>query len=317
MLDFNHILSNPGTDLQYFLGTVGNPFLQMYTWVKPRNARMCFLVCVSGGASGGTGIVSGSTSGGGGGGGCGTITSLIIPAMFLPNILYLGCGSGGLGPTTAGSVGTLGTQSVIQSEPFTSSIGQLLVINSAPTGTAGAGAATTGGGGGVGGGYLGGTSCFNGRGIKNELSGLTGGAGGSNLTAGTATTLNFTQSMLTAGAGGGGSDLTGAFAGGSVSGMGSTANLQQELIFTAPGGAAAVGATPAGNGGSGITKNFLMNLGGSGGGGASQTAGGTAGAGGNGAPGCGGGGGGGGNTTNPTVGKGGDGGPGFVFIMSW
>jgi len=317
MLDFNHILSTPGYDFQQFIGNTNITTLREWqTWRKPRGVNWVYLIGVGGGASGGCGVNTGSTSGGGSGGGSGSQTTVLIPAMFVPDILYIQCGSGGFGPSLSGTTTLAGLPTYVCIEPDTTLLANmtLLLANPGVIGTAAA-AATTGG-----------TATtpasvasiaqmpLAARGTYNFFAGQTGTTGGSSTTAGLAQTLPTTGLMVTGGTGGGGSNNTTAFAGGAFTT--STGSLGQDFFPSLPGGIAAVTSTPATAGSSFISRNFLLNYGGTGGGGATTTAGGSAGAGGNGAPGCGGGGSGGTTTTNFTL-KAGNGGPGFVYIIAW
>jgi hypothetical protein len=314
MLDFNHILSTPGYDFQQFVG--GSGLIQWQTWRKPRGVKWVYLIGVGGGASGGCGINTGAGSGGGSGGGSGAQTTVLIPATFVPDILYIHCGVGAIGPTTSGAVAVQGIPTYVAIEPDTTLTANmtLLFANAGAAGTAAA-APTTGG-----------TATtaaaaatianmpLAGRGIYNSFNGQIGTAGGSNLTAGITYTLPTSGIMVTGGTGGGGSNGTTAQAGGAFTT--STGSLGQDFFPGLTGGIGAVSSTPATAGSSFISRNFLLNYGGTGGGGGTNTAGGFAGAGGNGAPGCGGGGSGGATSTNNTL-KAGDGGPGFVYIISW
>ena len=319
MLDFNNILATPGADIQYFEGSAPNTLTRWQTWRKPRGARWIYLLGVGGGGGGGTGINTAATSGGGAGGSSGGQTSVMIPAMFVPDTLYIQAGQGGPGATTSGGNGSAGTITYVCIEPYQTAIGPAgtLLLATGGTATTASATATTGGTspGAVAAATIAGM-CLAGRGFYQFFAGQVGATGGASTAVGTNQTPPTTGLMVTSGAGGGGcNDVTG-FAGGNIN---TIANMLGTDFFPLPisGGIAAVTSTPAGVGGSGfISKNNLFNFGGAGGGGATTTAGGTAGAGGSGAPGCGGGGGGGQNTTNSTVARGGAGGPGFVYIIT-
>jgi hypothetical protein len=319
MLDFQHVLNTPGYDLQTFYGPSTANTTQWQTWRKPRGVKMIYMIGVGGGSSGGTGLNSSTTSGGGAGGGSGGQSSLLIPAAFVPDVLYIQAGNGGQQPATlvSGVVGVAGLPTYVCIEPDSSLLANMTLLFANPGAVTGTAATTTAGG-------AAGTAAavatisqmpLAARGQYQLLAGVAGttGGNGSTPTAGTNVTLPTTGQFVTGGAGGGGSVTTGA-AGGNITGVG----LGSENFPTLTGGIAASGATPAGAGpGSFIARFFLMNYGGAGGGGATTTAGGSAGTGGNGAPGCGGGGAGGCNTTNVTLARPGDGGPGFVYIISW
>ena len=317
MLDFNHVMNTPGADIQTFYGDATATLSQWQTWRKPRGAKMVYILGVGGGGSGGTGVNTGTTSGGGAGGVSGAQSSLLIPAMLIPDMLYIQAGAGGQGPTTSAAAGVAGQPTYVAIEPdSTLTANMTLLYALGGTVTSGTVATTTTGG-------AAGTAPIAatianmplaGRGFYSLVAGFAGTAGGSSTTPGTALTLPAAGQMVTGGTGGGGCNSTTGSAGGAFNAV--TGSLGQDFFPAIAGGLASVTSTPGTNGGSFVSKNFIMNYGGTGGGGATTTAGGTAGAGATGAPGCGGGGGGGGNTTNTTL-KGGDGGPGFVIIISF
>ena len=320
MLDFNHILSNPNIDVQTFIGqaqtTAGASSGEWKTWRKPRGAKFVYMIAVGGGASGGCALNTGTTSGGGPGGGSGAQSNLMIPAMFLPDVLYIQAGLGGSQPATlvSAALGVAGTITYVALEPWNTLAAGLTVLFASP-GTATTAATTTAGG-------TGGTAAviatianmpLAGRGAYQFFAGQAGTAGGTSTTAGVAQTYPTTGLMVQGGAGGGGNNAgTSNFAGGQINLVGFGDNYPAIL-----GGTAASGATPAGAGAGGLILKPFIYTGGTGGGGSTATAGGIAGAGGNGAPGCGGGGAGGSNSTVNTLARPGDGGPGFVYIYSW
>ena len=317
MLDFNHVMSTPGADIQIFYGDTTTTLAQWQTWRKPRGAKMVYLLGVGGGGSGGTGVNTGTTSGGGAGGTSGAQSAVMIPAMLIPDMLFIQAGAGGQGPTTSAAQGTAGQPTYVCIEPDSTLTANMTLLYALGGTITSATVATTTTGGSAGTAPIAATISnmpLAGRGFYSLIPGFAGTAGGSSTTAGTALTLPTAGQMITGGTGGGGCNSTTGFAGGAVATP--TGALGQDFFPALAGGLAAVTSTPAGVGGSFVEKNFLMNFGGTGGGGATTTAGGTAGAGATGAPGCGGGGGGGGNTTNTTL-KGGDGGPGFVIIISF
>lgn len=319
MLDFNNILATPGADIQYFEAPAQTNLIQWQTWRKPRGAKWIYMWGVGGASGGGCGINTGTSSGGGAGGSSGAQALVMIPAIFVPDLLYIQCGAGGAGATTTGAVGAAGTNTYVAIGPsggaglaladtFLRADGAA-VGTAAPTaslgGTATNGAATP----------TIGNMPLAGRGFVTLIGGQAGSQGGGSTAAGTATTLPTTGIMVTAGGGGGGSSATPGI-GGEISALGTSLGTQ---FFQLPilGGTAGTGATAAGAGRVGFkSRNALFNFGGSGGGGASTTVGGIAGNGADGAPGCGGGGGGGANTTNTTIAPGGNGGPGFVYMIT-
>jgi len=306
---FGFVTSTAGTATPGATFTLMVP--QWQTWRKPRGCKWVYMLGVGGGGSGGCGVNTGTTSGGGSGGGSGSQSVVMIPAMFVPDILYIACGNGGLAQTASGLTGLPGLQTYVAIEP---DIGMdfnknLLWANPGNvTGTA----ATTSSGGLAGAAAAAGFIAYMplaGRAFYNLLAGQTGSGGGSG---GTGATLSIpaTGSMVTGGSGGGSVGS----AGGPISAP--TGILGTDFFANFPALAAASGSTPGQAGANFIARNFIMNYGGQGGGGATTTAGGSAGAGGDGAPGCGGGGSGGATTTNTTL-RSGAGGPGFVLILSW
>jgi hypothetical protein len=304
MLDFNHILNTPGYDMQTFVGTSGTTLIQWQTWRKPRGVKWIYMIGVGGGASGQTGINTGTTSGGGAGGGSGAQTMLMIPAMFVPDLLYIQAGQGGVGATTSGSQNIAGTITYVSVEPNTALTTQttLLFANGGPAG----GTAPTATAGGITAATAAVATIANmplaGRGQYQFLAGQAGGTGGTNTTGGVGPGFPSTGLMVQGGGGGGGTNA-GTVSDGSQS-MGAAIGQTFPITF-------------GGSGQSGINFQaafYQMNYGGTGGAGASNSV--DAGKGGAGSPGAGGGGGGGANTTRTAV-KGGDGGPGFVIIISF
>lgn len=326
MLDIGHLLVNPSVNIQRFIGhsTVefGAGVYNVQTWIKPSGVKNLFYIVASGGQSGGCGVNTSNASGGGAGGASGGLQMGLIPTMFLPDTLYVQCGSGGLGPSTSGAQVVNGQSSRISVEPLESgALPQLMLASVTATTTGTAAVASVGTGGTTGSPGTGVTTysaCNIGaRGIMWGAAGIGGSAGGSNSTAG----VNLTRStgmFLCGGAGGGGSVGNTGFAGGSITAP--TSLVGQNTCPRITGGAAGLNAVPGGNGSNGwgsIWGPILFFSGGAGGGGATTTTGGNAGSGGDGAPGCGGGGTGGTGTANPTMPKAGNGGPGFAILISW
>lgn len=318
MLDFSHVVSNPGVDIQSFFGVstnyatvAGNQATDWRVWTKPRGVNWVYMIGVGGGSSGTTGTFTGASaaSAGGAGGGSGAQSTLLIPAMFVPNELFISTGSGGrVTLVTSGSSGQAGGTTMITVEPIagaTSGATNLffLVANG---GTASSGGTAT---------AMSGNFPLAGRGWSQNIAGQNGGAaGGSQNGAGGSITLPTTGLMVTGGGGSGGKDVTGAGggAGGAITGVGFLGTFP-----THAGGAAAASGTNAGNGINGRMITPFMHYGGSGGGSGAFAAtgnGSTGSTGGNGGPGCGGGASGPGYTTTGLPGWGGD---GFVHIISW
>lgn len=321
MLDFNNVLATPGADIQYFEGTAPNTLTRWQTWRKPRGARWIYMIGVGGGGGGGAGVNTATTSGGGAGGSSGSQSVVMIPAMFVPDTLYIQAGIGGAGATTSAGNGTVGTVTYVCIAPYSTiaPAGTFLLANGG-TVTSTQSNTTNGG--------LPGTAttvatiagmCLAGRGFFTLLAGQAGAAGGNELLTGGNVSSPTTGLMVTGGAGGGGTGSGPSTAGGFPDFNAGLPDIGSEF-FPLPilgGTNSATGSSvPSGDGLTGfVSRNFLFNFGGSGGGAATNTAGGTAGRGGDGAPGCGGGGSGGGTATNPTM-TGGNGGPGFVYIIT-
>ena len=319
MLDFSHIINTPGIDIRYFEGDSQGTNLQVWqTWRKSRGTNWIFMLGVGAGGSGGCGYtnIGGADGGGGSGGGSGGQGSLFIPTIFVPDVLYIQCGTGGIN-VTANAAGVNGSNTYIAIEPYTTA-NPLTTFLLCPGGTGG-GFGVSGGSGQVGGAAgaaptLGG-NVLAGKGFFSAYVGQAGGIGGA---AGASPTSNVsfpvTGLMVTGGAGGG-SATAAVFSNGASITL-ATATNGSEFFYTLPGGVAGSGSTPGTAGQTGITlKNFLMNTGGTGGGSSSDTSGSNSGQGGGGAPGCGGGGSGGAKLTGMGT-FGGDGGDGFVWIIS-
>lgn len=321
MLDFNHILSTPGYDIQEFYGQVGTTLVQWQTWRKPRGVNWVYMIGVGGGGGGGASRNSTTTSAGSSGGGSGAQTTVMIPARFIPDTLYIQAGSGGAGgvytgTSTTGNSGNSGLPTYVAIEPSTTLTANmtLLVADGGSFGRAGTTAIVIGGPGGTVSTIA--TMPLAGRGVFNFLAGQAG-QNGNNISGYTSFLPPFTGLMVTGGCAGGGTNN----AGNGIQGGGIFAPINQlgrdffPLIFP---GTPASGSTPGVNASGGyISRNYLRFFGGGGAGGSSGTSGGTSSRGGNGAPGCGGGGGGGENSAAGGVSKSGNGGPGFVIIISW
>lgn len=316
MLDFSHVISNPGVDIQSFFGVVDTSgqtatnITDWRIWTKPRGINWVYMIGVGAGSSGAAGTVSTAAAAGGLGGGGGAQSTLLIPALFVPNELFIQTGLGGRNASTSNtatsaSVSVTGTATYIAIEPTVRTTSNsnlfLIVANGAASGSTG-GTATT----------MSGNFPLAGRGWSQNFAGPAGTAGGAAQAAGTALTLPTTGVMVTGGTGGGGTDATAAtqFAGGAITGVGLGG-----VFPTLPGGTAgATGAAIGGRGTNGYIVKPYIFYGGTGSGGDNFATGRVSAPGGNGAPGCGGGGSGAGNAF---VGRPGDGGDGFVYIISW
>lgn len=320
MIDIFHVLDQPGVDIQTYVGTASVTLTQWQTWRKPKGCKWVYMFAVGGGSSGGCGVNTGTTSGGGSGGCSGAQSALLIPAIFVPDVLYIQAGQGGKQPAVlvSGAVSVVGVISIVAAEPYTST-NTFLTFLQASAGPAGVAAATT---------TTGGTATtaaavmtlstvnLAGRGFTNFLAGQAGVSGGSSTAAGTQVTYPTTGLLVSGGGGGGGTDNVTPRAGGGI-GITNSGLGQGFVPSIISGGTAASGATPAGSGYHYMSLMPMIFTGGSGGGSCSGTAGGVAGAGANGAPGCGGGGAGGSTTTNATLARPGNGGDGFVIMAAF
>ena len=307
MLDFGHLPKPLTGTVDYFPGFSTTNGGQWEVWNKPRNCTFIRILCIGGGGGGGGGFASATTNarGGGGGGGSGAMSTVIIPAVFLPDRLYVSSGVGGSGGTGSGSAGSNGVASAVNIAP--ANVG-IYIISYANSGTGGGAATST----------LVGTVGSAGalpvlttalQGFQGHFFGLIGQNGGSGgaVTGSTPTAIAYpvTGLLLSGGAGGGGGS---GFAGGNITAP-SSQDATYTLFQTVAGGVAAIFGS---NGNSGAELyQPLLSTGGSGGGTGSS------GGGGNGEAGGFGSGGGGGGAGTGTGGAGGNGGPGLVVIQTW
>lgn len=320
--DFGFLPPGVNGDVQMFFAP-NNAITQWQQWVKPSGVTMVYMIAIAGGGGGGGGFtgISGSARGGGGGGASSGVVTALVPAIFLPDVLKISVGLGGLGASGSGVAGGNGTNSYIAygvGLNAGSSIPNIILESgaNAPSGGA-AGSAAGGGAGGIlptisTAARLGSGGIF---GIQKFTVGLNGIAGGAQTgAAGGAVTGGWNVSPLTPGSGGGGVNTASTgFAGGALS-LQAQLDLPDGAVSPAAilaGGTAGSNVLAGGNGNNGLQyfKPLLMT-GGTGGGSADGQIGGN---GGKGGIGCGGGGGGAGTTG----GRGGDGGNGLVVIISW
>lgn len=295
MLDFSHLASSTKADVQVFTGDgSGVP----RSWLKPRGVSMIYMFAVGSGGNGGNGVVgAASTAAGGGGGGSANQGTLLIPAVFVPDVLTV-------------QVFTASVQSSVVCLPNVPYVANNCFLRSDGGGNGGNASGATGG-------TAGGTSvantiaqqCLAGMGRYNFLAGQAGTASTGGRT------LPTTGLCVTGGTSGGEITAAQGFNGGNINDAGG-------VFGTSFGGwASNAPTTPPENGNDGYRPIPGLNyfFGGTGGGpshGAATGAGLVGGMGGNGAPGCGGGGGG-GALTGSTQGLGGRGGPGLVIIIAW
>lgn len=302
---------NSLADIQVFNGhsTSANP--AFVAWRKRPGITMIHILAVGAGAGGGSGVVgANSTAAGGGGGGPGAHTSMIIPAAFLPDTLFVSVA----GQSAASAAGATSRVCIL---PETQVGSTIIQANGGSAGGNGAGA--TAGASGVGAVTSALTAMsIAGLGVFQAFTGVNAGAGGTTGGAGTVAFPTGGQ-ICCGGAGGGG--LGAAAANGSTggaltspTGLAFPSNVNTSgftTLATTPG--------PIGNNGFQFHPVLKLFLGGGGGGsshGSATGAGLFGGNGGNGAIGSGGGGGG-GCLTGGVAGIGGIGGPGLVIITAW
>lgn len=307
MFDVSSLPPQTRDDLRIFLPLGSANSWQQ--WLKPRGVTMVYMTVIGGGGGGGGGFTGIATSarGGGGGGGSAGIARLLIPAIFVADVLFVQPGVGGAGSTGSGVAGGNGGISYISIGPFPSGTAANIITAGAcyltsSAAVANGGAAGTVSAAGTGGGAAG--IALNTSARMGALTGLwqaqvsTSGANGGVHTGAVGGSLTVLGSNFILGGSGGGGTTSADFAGGAQTGAG---------IFQTIAG----GTSSAPNGGNGVTLwNPLIATGGAGGAGINSGVGGNGGVGG---IGCGGGGGGGG-TTGGTGGAGGD---GCVIIQAW
>ena len=318
MLDILHIADTQSYDVKTYEGnglTAGTTNLTDWVqWTKPRGIKFIYILGLGGGGSGGGSDNTANSSGGGGGGGSGAQTTILLPEMFIPDVLYIQAGAGGKG-LLINDVGPSGSDTFIAIEPYNTYTPNLTLLRARGGAGGGAGSGTAAGAGGVAGAASTIADMPLCRGAFTSLSGQNGGNGGAPN--GVAPNINFPVNglMVTGGAGGGGSNTasTGR-AGGSII---KPLTLGETYYRSIIGGAGASGSSAGRDGGNGYSANFnIINVGGAGGGGAASGGARVSGRGGDAAVGAGGGGTGAGTASNPAI-KGGEGGSGFVMILCW
>lgn len=316
MIDFLHLPKPQNGYVDYFLGFSTADGGQWEVWNKPRGINFIKIICIGGGGGGGGGASSATTTArnGGGGGGASCSVSVMLPAIFLPDRLYVSAGVGGPGGT-ANNSGTRGFTSTVSIAPSNAAIYTVCLSNN------GFGGSSTGIGGGQHNSVLSSNVLQAGMGNLTgggQISGgMIGGAGGA-ATGAVGSSITYpaggaTNSYLLSGGGGGAGGA--GFAGGDITAPASQTSTYTIFSTLLGGAAGTAGSLAGGDGAAGINNmELLLFTGGSGGGsGFDGTAGSVGGRGGDGGIGCGGGGGGAGTTG----GRGGNGGPGLVIISCW
>ena len=278
MIDFLHLPKPQNGTIDYFPGFSDTTGGSWEVWNKPRGINFIKIITISGGG-GGSGL-------GGGGGGSASMATVMIPAIFLPDQLYVSSGVGGRG--SANTTASNGVASYVSIAPSNAAIYRVCYGNGG-----GAGQPDSAGGGTAGALPIVTSALQAGMGNFTGLIGQVGANGSDTLTAAGSITYPTTGLLLSGGAGGGGAS----FAGGDI--IAPASQTSTYTIFpTLP------GASGSDNGLAGVNNMELLLFTGGSGGGPSD------GNGGDGGFGCGGGGAGGNGT-------GGNGGPGLVIISSW
>lgn len=309
-------LPRQGTaDVQVFLAnaptSTGAAEDGVVTWRKKSGATMVYIFALAAGGGGGNGFVGAvSAAGGGAGGGSGAQVFCEIPAILLPDSLYVMVGVGGSG------AGVTGGRSIISILPGAQTVNNVIVEAKGGLG-GGSGSAGGGGSGGTGGAV----ETITGMPLcPGNLVSYAGKDGSSGVLTGIGTALTIPATGIRATGGASGAGLNGSGVAGSQGG-----SFTVTGAFPAhPGGIGGSAATVPpiqGNNGyqvlPGCTSPYGYWYGGSGGGsshGSATGAGLFGGKGGDGGLGSGGGGGGGALTTS-TQGLGGRGGDGLVIII--
>lgn len=316
MLDFAHLPKPQNGTVDYFPGFSTTDGGSWEVWNKPKNCMFIRILTIAGGGGGSSGFPSATTNarGGGGGGSSSGYVYATIPAVFLPDRLYVSSGIGGRGgasDTSISNPGSNGVKSMVCIAPADFAIYRICYAFQGN----GATAATSSAAGSLGGASSNSlTASLQGfEGHFNFLNGTAGANGGAPTgVAGGDRNFPTTGTLLTGGAGGAGGA---GFAGGNNQAPGSQSAVYTLFQTLAGGAAGSAGSTIGGNGSDGVELyQPLLATGGSGGGSSFD---GTArgGDGGDGGFGCGGGGGGAGGTDGG--GAGGNGGPGLVVIHTW
>ena len=312
MLDVLNLPKPQNGYIDYFFGDAISAGTSWRTWEKPRGISMIDITCIGAGGGGRSGwSVDSNARSGGGGGGSGGFSRLLIPAMVLPDVLYVSVGRGGLGGAASFAVGganagSNGTFSAVSIAPSTAAIYTACFANGGGGAASGTASASTNGSAAAAATQS--SALISGLGQFFALAGQSGSPGV--LSTGIVLLYPTTGLLLSGGGAGGGGDI------------GAGGNLNVPTFFPGfplfgNGRDGGLVASTAGSGADGISLfQPLMSIGGAGGGSSSSiTAGvGSGGRGGNGGRGCGGGGGGAGPSGTGS-GAGGNGGDGLVIIQ--
>jgi hypothetical protein len=260
MIDLLHLPKPTTGNADYFIGKSSTLGQSWETWEKPRGITMIRFICIGGGGSGGNGFASATTTarGGGGGGGSGGYSSVVLPAILIPDTVYISAGRGGIVGAGMGSYVTV--------IPYTglTAIYTLCYANGGSAGGNGAAGAV---------GALGAAApiatrantLLSGYGELILYAGSQGSTGGA-VAGGNSTAITYpvTGLLLSGGCGGGGGATgTGGTAGVAITTPGS-------LLF--PSISAGTNGSPGGVGGTGIELYQPLLSTGGGGGGASNSA---------------------------------------------
>jgi len=316
MIDLLHLPKPQNGYIDYFSGFSDTAGGSWEVWNKPRGISFIKIITIGGGGGGRSGWCANSaTRSGGGGGGSGGMTHVLMPAIFLPDRLYISVGNGGNGgaATTTAATATAGSNGIGSYVCITEDISAIYTICYANGGSGAVlGTASAGTGGVAASVATIANALMSGQGLFTPLAGQAGSAG--NTTSGTSITYPTTGLLLSGGAcGGGGQSQNGA----SILAPASQTSVYS-VIDLLSGGTGTD--SPSGPGKMGRENSILLaSSGGSGGGSGAAIAaiaGDPGGIGGNGGFGSGGGGGGAGPTTSGG-GKGGNGGQGLVIISCW
>src|SRR5271156_4981110 len=261
--DISNLWCPRGALVAIFKGQIqpaASTLLNYKSWTRPKNHTMVEIYCLGAGAGGGGGLTGAAASsrGGGGGGGSGAIARIMIPAICLPQTLFIKPGDGGAGGA-ASAIGIVGGLSAVLDSPSaTLGTAANTIVQSGAAAAAG-GVAGQAGGSAAGG--VAGTiatnllSVYTSLGLWTAIAGQAGGAAGALGAAGVAVAYGASGITVTGGGGGGSTNTSNTNgAGGAVTGAG--------LIPTIVGGLAA-----GGQGNPGYNLNIpFVGTGGSGGG---------------------------------------------------